>query len=181
MARSATVAGQAQAAARALRRQIQILYASTQADIDRAFATHVRQGARALLPGIDPLFGARRVQLPALAARYAIPTIYPFPPYTPSGGLMSYATSVADAYRDAGAYVGSILQGEKPADLPVQLETKIELVINLKTAKDSRPAGLIERRSVQSLFDGFHWARWFARRSSSSVDNSSTLDTVGCT
>ena len=115
-----------QDAARALGQQVSILSASTERDIDVAFATVTESGAGALLVGSDPFFNSERDRVVALAARHAIPT---------AGGLASYGTSLAAAYRQAGIYVGRILGGEKPADLPIVQPTKFEFVINLKTAK----------------------------------------------
>jgi putative ABC transport system substrate-binding protein len=121
-----------QDAARALRQQVSILSASTERDIYAAFATVTQSGARALLVGSDPFFNSERDQVIALAARYAI---YEGREFAIAGGLASYGTSLADAYRQAGIYAGRILRGEKPADVPVVQPTKLEFVINLKTAK----------------------------------------------
>jgi putative tryptophan/tyrosine transport system substrate-binding protein len=120
------------AAARAIGQQIHILNASSESDIDAAFASLVQQQVGALLIGADPFFDSRRNQLVALAARHAVPTIYSF---SAVGGLISYASNVPEAYRQAAIYVGRILKGEKPSDLPVMQPTKFELIINLKTAK----------------------------------------------
>ncbi|MFL4999440.1 MAG: ABC transporter substrate-binding protein, partial [Xanthobacteraceae bacterium] len=124
-----------QEAARALGREIVVVNASSAGDIDTAFATLVRRGAAALLVGSDPLFTRQREMLVALAARHAVPAIYQWREFAAIGGLMSYGTSLTDAYRQNGIYVGRILKGEKPAGLPVQQSTKVELVLNLKTAK----------------------------------------------
>ena len=133
---SATQLEDIKEAARTLGAQIHVVDASgEQEEIDAAFANLSRQGIGALVSGVDPFFDTRRGQIVALAAHYAVPTIYGQRPYAVAGGLMSYAPSFTDAYRQAGVYAGRILKGEKPADLPVVQPTKFELVINLKTAK----------------------------------------------
>jgi putative tryptophan/tyrosine transport system substrate-binding protein len=124
-----------QTAARALKVQLQLLTASTEREIDAAFANLVRQRIDAVLFQTDPLLLGFRAQLVALARRYAIPTIYQFREFAAGGGLISYGPSNADAYRQAGVYTGRILKGEKPGNFPVMLPTKFELVINLKTAR----------------------------------------------
>jgi putative ABC transport system substrate-binding protein len=124
------------AAAAAIGRQIEVLTASTSHDIDTAFATLVEKvRADALLIGLDPLFISRRVQLATLAARHAVPAIYPFREDADAGGLMSYGPSNTDLVRQAGIYTGRVLKGEKPADMPILRATKFDLVVNLTTAK----------------------------------------------
>ena len=122
-------------AARASGQQVDVFRASNEADIDAAFAELARRRVNALLVADDPLFGLRVEQIVALAARYAVPTSYYAREFALAGGLMSYGASFPDSYRRAGLYVGRILKGEKPADLPVMQPTKFDLVINLKTAK----------------------------------------------
>jgi putative ABC transport system substrate-binding protein len=127
--------GDALRAGRALGRQGFIVNASNEQEIETAFATIVRRHAGALLVGVDPFFNSWRDKIVSLAARHSIPAIYQFREFTEAGGLISYGTSLADGYRQAGDYVGRILAGAKPADLPVLQATKFELVINLKIAK----------------------------------------------
>jgi len=122
-------------AARAIGQLLLMLSASSESEIDAAFATLVEQHIGGLLVGSDPFLSVRREQLIALAARHEIPTIYNDRNFAAAGGLISYGISIAEGYRLAGSYVGRILKGERPADLPVQQPTKFELVINLKTAK----------------------------------------------
>jgi putative ABC transport system substrate-binding protein len=122
-------------AAGSIRQQIRILKASSSRDIDAAFATLTEARAGALMVIPSTFFTSRRVQIITLAAQHAVPAIFASRDYVEGGGLMSYSASLRDAYRLVGTYAGRILKGEKPADLPVQQSTKIELVINLKTAK----------------------------------------------
>jgi putative tryptophan/tyrosine transport system substrate-binding protein len=134
-AESAHVPGDAQEAARTLGRQLLVVNASAPDEIDTAIATLRQQRAGALLVANDAFLSSRRQQIVALAARDSIPTMYFNREFAADGGLMSYGNDIADPYRRAGVYVGRILKGEKPADLPVDQATKFELVINLKTAK----------------------------------------------
>jgi putative ABC transport system substrate-binding protein len=124
-----------QAAARTLGLQIQVLHASTETGFDAVFATLVQLRAGGLVIGGDNLFNGRSERLGALALRNAIPTIYQFHDFAAAGGLISYGGSLAAAYRQVGIYAARILKGEKPADLPVQQSSRVELIINLKTAK----------------------------------------------
>jgi putative tryptophan/tyrosine transport system substrate-binding protein len=123
------------AAAHALGQRVIILNSSSEHDFDAAFARLVQERAGALLVTADALFYGRRDKLIALASRHTVPTIYSNRDYVAAGGLMSYGASITDAYRQVGVYTGRILKGQKPADLPVTQPTKVELAINLKTAK----------------------------------------------
>jgi putative ABC transport system substrate-binding protein len=123
-----------QEAAPALGLQIQIFKASTSREIDAAFASIVRERIDALFVAPDPFFNTRRVHLAVLAANRAIPATYAGRDYAEAGGLMSYGSDLADTYRQIGVYVGRILKGSKPADLPVVQTSKLELVINAQSA-----------------------------------------------
>jgi putative ABC transport system substrate-binding protein len=124
-----------QTAASAIGRQIEVVTASTKSDIDTAFAMIVNNRADAFLVSTDALFLTRRVQLVTLAARHAVPAMYFRREFAEAGGLMSYGSSLTEQFRQNGIYAGRILKGEKPAEIPVQLPTKFEFVINLQTAK----------------------------------------------
>ena len=130
-----TTSRELEAASRTLGLQLNVLHASTPRDIDDAFATLVEMQVGALVIGSDPFFNSHREQLAALTVRHAVPAIYEIREFAAAGGLMSYGASLPDAYRLAGVYVGRVLKGEKPADLPVQQATKVDLIINLRTAK----------------------------------------------
>ena len=126
---------QTQAAADALGLRLQVLTAHSEAGLEAAFRIMVEQRANALLVIADPFFLARREQIVALAASHAIPAIYPIAYFAECGGLMSYGAAVRSLYQEAGTYAGRILKGAKPIDLPIQQNTKYDMVINLKTAK----------------------------------------------
>ena len=132
---AATESRDMQATARTLGLQVHLLRASNEHEIDDAFATLVQLRAGTLVITSDPFFNTRTKQLAALALRYAVPTIFQYREFAAAGGLMSYGGSIIDSYRQAGVYTGRILKGEKPANLPVQQSTKVELILNLKTAK----------------------------------------------
>jgi putative tryptophan/tyrosine transport system substrate-binding protein len=124
-----------EAAASTLGLELHVLHASSEREIDAAFATLVQLRAGALVIGADPLFTSRSEQLATLTIRHRVPAIYQFREFVSTGGLMAYGSTVLDTYRPLGVYTGRILKGEKPAELPVQQATKVELVINMKTAK----------------------------------------------
>jgi len=126
---------EAQEAANAMKRRIEIVRASTESELELAFATLAQRGTTALLVTQDVFFNSRRELLVTLAARYKLPAIYNQREFAEVGGLMSYGTHFADGYRQAGVYVGKILKGASPRDLPILQPTKFEFVINLKTAK----------------------------------------------
>ena len=123
------------AAARTLGLEIRVLRASTERELDTAFATLVQLRAGGLVIGNDSFFNSRSARLAALMVRHAVPTIFQTREFAAAGGLVSYGGSIKDSYRQVGVYTGRILKGEKPSDLPVQQTTKVELIVNLKTAK----------------------------------------------
>jgi putative tryptophan/tyrosine transport system substrate-binding protein len=124
-----------QSAAQAIPKPVQIIKAGTDGEIAGAFATAVRSGAQALQVCADPFFNSLRERIVALAAQHAVPAIYETRSYATAGGLISYGPDLADMYRQVGNYVGQIIKGAKPADLPVVQPTRLELVVNLKTAR----------------------------------------------
>ena len=130
-----TLSRQAQVAAGTLGLQLHVLHASTERDFDTVFATLLKLKASGLVIGTDPFFNTRSEQLAALGIRHAVPMIYQYRAFAAAGGLMSYGGSFTEQFRQTGIYTGRILKGEKPTDLPVQRSTKVELIINLKTAK----------------------------------------------
>jgi putative ABC transport system substrate-binding protein len=133
--RSRSVLNEIEAAARSMGLQTQIFRVASPGEIDAAFGAIVRERPDALFVAPDPLFFSRRVQLATLTARHAIPATFSVRDNAVAGGLMSYGTDITDAYRQVGVYVGRILKGAKPADLPVLQATKFELVINGQTAR----------------------------------------------
>jgi len=132
---ASTLGRDARAAARALGRELQVVEARNEGEIEAAFAALAQTRAGGLVIGADPFFVARIARLAALALRHRMPTVFEFRQFVAAGGLVSYGGSLTDVYRLAGTYVSRVLRGEKPADLPVQQSTKIELMINLSTAK----------------------------------------------
>jgi putative ABC transport system substrate-binding protein len=124
-----------EAAARVIGQQLLVLNARTQADFEIAFGSVAEKRVGALLVSADPFFTASRNQIVLLTKRHAIPAMFPWREFTVAGGLMSYGTSLSEAYRQVGLYTGQVLKGVKPADLPVQQSVKVELVINLRAAK----------------------------------------------
>jgi putative ABC transport system substrate-binding protein len=134
-ARAETTSKELQAAAYSLGLQkLHVLHASTDRDFDTVFATLVQLRAGGLVIGGEPFFNSRSEQLGELTTRHGVPTVYQLRTFAVAGGLASYGASLSDSYREMGVYTGRILKGEKPADLPVQQATKVELIINLKTA-----------------------------------------------
>jgi len=130
-----SVVPEIRAATDALKQRLDVLTASTEIELEADFATMVQNGVGALIVAPDPFFIGRREQLVQLAARHMMPTIYPSKVFVDLGGLMSYGSSVLDLSQQVGIYVGKILKGAKTSDLPIQQSTKVELVVNLKTAK----------------------------------------------
>jgi putative ABC transport system substrate-binding protein len=137
-------------AASSLGVRVSVLHAGTQQALEEAFATLVKSGAEGLVVPNEPFFDTQRDRLVALAAKHAVPVIYPFREYVIQGGLMSYGPTLTDLYRQASIYLGRVLKGEKPATLPVQQPTKFELFINLKTAK---VLGLVVPPSLIAIAD----------------------------
>jgi putative ABC transport system substrate-binding protein len=134
-AASAPFISDVRAAARSMSLRLEVFNASTESEIDTAFAALSARRLGALLLANHPLFTTHRERIIALAARYAVPTMYVQREYASAGGLITYGTDLPDVYRLTGGYAGRILRGDKPADLPVLLPTKFEMIINLRTAK----------------------------------------------
>jgi putative tryptophan/tyrosine transport system substrate-binding protein len=130
-----TLSKEIEAAARVLGLEVPVLHATTENDLDKMFSTFSQLSAGALVIGTDPFFTTRSQQLATLTLRGGVPAIYSTRAFATAGGLMYYGASITDLYRLAGDYTARILKGERPADLPVQQSAKVELVINLKTAK----------------------------------------------
>ena len=130
-----TLARDMHAAARTLGLQLHVLHASSERDFEKIFTTVGQLRAGGLVISNMGLFNGRSEQLGALALRYAVPTIFQYREFAAAGGLMSYGTNIANLFRQVGVYTGRVLKGERPADLPVQQAVKLELIINLKTAK----------------------------------------------
>ena len=145
-----TVSRELQAVARTIGLEVHVLHASTEAELDAAFAGLTQLRASALAIGNDPFFNSRSARLAALTNRHAMPAIYQYREFAAAGGLMSYGGSLTDSYRQAGIYTGRILAGAKPGDLPVQQSTKVEQIINLKTAK---ALGLTVPPTLQAIAD----------------------------
>jgi putative ABC transport system substrate-binding protein len=124
-----------QVAARTLGLELHVLNASTERDFDALFAKLIQLRASGLVIGNDPFFTSQMEQLGALTVQHAVPAVYAWREFAVAGGLLSYGSDVTDAYRLAGLYTGRVLKGDKPAELPVQQVTKVEMIINLKTAK----------------------------------------------
>jgi putative tryptophan/tyrosine transport system substrate-binding protein len=135
VSRAQTLTKDAQVAADALGMQLHVLRAVTDAEIADAFAGFAQLKAGVLVIGADAVFNSKSQLLAELSLRYAVPAIYQYTEFANAGGLISYGGSIKESYRWAGVYAGRILKGVKPADLPVQQSTKIELIVNLKTAK----------------------------------------------
>ena len=147
-AQAQTQEREAQQAARVAGQQVLVLNASTKHEIEVAFAALVRERAGGLLVGADTFFTSQAVLFVVLTAHHSIPTVYPVRSFVDAGGLMSYGSSLLDAYRQTGVYAGRVLKGEKPGDLPIARPTKFELIINLKTARAlgiAIPATLLSR------------------------------------
>jgi putative ABC transport system substrate-binding protein len=130
-----TISKSMQAVAQAVGLQLRVLHASSESELENAFADVHKLGAGVLVIGADAFFNDRNQLLAELSLRHVVPAIFHYPEFTAAGGLMSYGGSIRDSYRTAGVLAGRILKGEKPADLPVQQSTTVELIINLKSAK----------------------------------------------